>query len=332
MRGWDRRNAHYFQLIQSLARHYGFDIETPGRSCRSRCRKVLLTAAATKRSSSATARARRAPRKRQPFEGILPNLERRYRETESPTVREELAKYLGIRTCPDCGGTRLNRAARYVFVADAALPAVTRICRVGHALEFFRSLHSRRLARRSRGADRQGSGERLRFLNDVGLDYLTLDRSADTLSGGEAQRIRLASQVGSGLTGVMYILDEPSIGLHQRDNARLLGTLKRLRDIGNTVIVVEHDEEAIREADHVVDLGPGAGVHGGRIVAQGTPREIKANPRLAHRPVPERQAHDRPAAAAHAALARQADADRRRHRQQPAQCRLRRSRSACSPA
>src|SRR6202034_611413 len=219
----------------------------------------------------------RATRKRHPFEGILPNLERRYRETESTTVREELSKYLGMRPCPDCAGTRLNRAARFVFVAERTLPETAHLT-VGKALEFFRSLNLAGWRGEVATKIVKDVADRLHFLVDVGLDYLTLDRSAETLSGGEAQRIRLASQVGSGLTGVMYILDEPSIGLHQRDNARLLGTLAALRDSGNTVIVVEHDTEAILAADHVVDLGPGAGVHGGSIVASGTPDEIKRNP------------------------------------------------------
>jgi excinuclease ABC subunit A len=281
VRGWDRRNTHYFQLIQSLARHYHFDIEMPWTELPERARQVLLygsgdEAIEFRYSESPSEGKRRATVKRHPFEGILPNLERRYRETESLTVREELAKYLGVRTCPDCGGARLTRAARFVFVGDKALPEVTRLS-VGHALELYRSLRLDGWRGEVATPIVKEVGQRLRFLADVGLQYLTLDRGADTLSGGEAQRIRLASQVGSGLTGVMYILDEPSIGLHQRDNARLLGTLKRLRDLGNTVIVVEHDEEAIREADHVVDLGPGAGAHGGHIVAEGTPHDIAAS-------------------------------------------------------
>jgi excinuclease ABC subunit A len=281
-RGWDRRNSHYFELIQSLARHYHFDIETPWTELPQRARAVLLHGSGDEviefRYSEGPSEAkRRAAVRRHPFEGILPNLERRYRETESATVRDELAKYLGVRTCPECGGARLNRAARNVFVADRALPEVTRLS-VGHALELCRSLTLQGWRAEVAAPIVKEVVQRLRFLADVGLQYLTLDRSADTLSGGEAQRIRLASQVGSGLTGVMYILDEPSIGLHQRDNARLLGTLKRLRDLGNTVIVVEHDEEAIREADHVLDLGPGAGAHGGEVVAAGTPDEIAASP------------------------------------------------------
>ncbi|HUI60881.1 MAG TPA: excinuclease ABC subunit UvrA [Steroidobacteraceae bacterium] len=278
VRGWDRRNAHYFQLIQSLARHYGFDIETPWSELPERVQQVLLYGSGTEPIEFRYSEGKgRASRQRHPFEGILPNLERRYRETESLTVREELSKYLGMRPCPECGGARLNRAARFVFVADRSLPETAHLT-VGNALSFFSCLNLGGWRGEVAGKIVRDVAQRLRFLVDVGLDYLTLDRSAETLSGGEAQRIRLASQVGSGLTGVMYILDEPSIGLHQRDNRRLLGTLKRLRDIGNTVIVVEHDEEAILEADHVVDLGPGAGVHGGHVVAQGTPRDIQANP------------------------------------------------------
>jgi excinuclease ABC subunit A len=278
VRGWDRRNAHYFQLIQSLARHYGFDIETAWTELTAEVQKVLLYGSGEEAIEFRYTEGKgKTARKRHPFEGILPNLERRYRETESATVREELSKYLGMHPCPDCGGARLNRAARFVFVAQRSLPETAHMT-VGNALEFFNSLHLEGWRGEVAAKIVADVAQRLRFLVDVGLDYLTLDRSAETLSGGEAQRIRLASQVGSGLTGVMYILDEPSIGLHQRDNQRLLGTLKRLRDIGNTVIVVEHDEEAILEADYVVDLGPGAGVHGGEIVARGTPREIQANP------------------------------------------------------
>ena len=278
VRGWDRRNDHYFHLIQSLAKHYGFDIETPWTELPEHVRHVLLHGSGTEAIEfSYREEAGRRSRKRHPFEGILPNLTRRYRETESPMVREELARYLGVRPCPECQGTRLNRAARFVFVGGRTLPELTALT-VGRALEFLGQLALAGWRGEVAAKIVKGMLERLRFLTDVGLDYLTLDRSAETLSGGESQRIRLASQVGSGLTGVMYILDEPSIGLHQRDNRRLLATLKQLRDLGNTVIVVEHDEEAIREADHVVDLGPGAGAHGGHLVAQGTPRDIAANP------------------------------------------------------
>jgi excinuclease ABC subunit A len=278
VRGWDRRNEHYFQLIQSLARHYGFDIETPWTELPQNVRHVLLHGSGEEALEfSWSDEPGRKARKRQPFEGILPNLTRRYRETQSPMVREELARYLGVRPCPECHGTRLSRAARFVFVAERTLPELSSLT-VGRALEFLGGLNLAGWRGEVAAKIVKGVVERLRFLSDVGLDYLTLDRSAETLSGGESQRIRLASQVGSGLTGVMYILDEPSIGLHQRDNRRLLATLRQLRDLGNTVIVVEHDEEAILEADHVVDLGPGAGVHGGQLVAQGTPAEIKANP------------------------------------------------------
>jgi excinuclease ABC subunit A len=278
VRGWDRRNEHYFHLIQALARHYGFDIETPWTELPEHVRQVLLCGSGTEAIEFAErAEAGRRTRRRHPFEGILPNLTRRYRETSSPMVREELARYLSLRPCPDCQGTRLNRAARFVFVAERSLPEVAHLT-VGRALEFLRGLNLSGWRGEVAAKIVKGMVERLAFLADVGLEYLTLDRSAETLSGGESQRIRLASQVGSGLTGVMYILDEPSIGLHQRDNRRLLATLKQLRDLGNTVIVVEHDEEAIREADHVVDLGPGAGAHGGHLVAEGSPREIEAAP------------------------------------------------------
>jgi excinuclease ABC subunit A len=277
IRGWDRRNVYYFQLIQSLARHYKFDIETPWNELPARIQQVLLSGSGEEAIEFRYTEGKgRTSRRKHQFEGILPNLERRYRETESITVREELAKFLGVRPCPECNGTRLNRGARFVFVADRSLPEAAHLT-VGKALEFFRSLSLPGWRGEVAAKIVKDVADRLRFLVDVGLDYLTLDRSAETLSGGEAQRIRLASQVGSGLTGVMYILDEPSIGLHQRDNQRLLGTLKALRDIGNTVIVVEHDEEAILEADFVVDLGPGAGAHGGEIVAQGTPREIQTH-------------------------------------------------------
>ncbi len=278
VRGWDRRNDHYFHLIQSLSKHYGFDIETPWTELPEHVRHVLLHGSGAEVIEfSYREDAGRSSRKRHAFEGILPNLTRRYRETESPMVREELARYLGVRPCPECQGTRLNRAARFVFVAGRTLPELAHLT-VGRALEFLGQLNLAGWRAEVAAKIVKGVVERLRFLTDVGLEYLTLDRSAETLSGGESQRIRLASQVGSGLTGVMYILDEPSIGLHQRDNRRLLATLKQLRDLGNTVIVVEHDEEAIQEADHVVDLGPGAGAHGGHLVAQGTPREIAANP------------------------------------------------------
>ena len=277
IRGWDRRNAYYFQLIQSLAQHYGFDIETPWEQLPKKIQDVLLYGSGDDLVAFRyTEGAGREHKRRHRFEGILPNLERRYRETASPTVREELAKYLGMRTCAECGGARLNRAARFVFVADRTLPQIAQLT-IGDALAFFRSLQLPGWRGEVAAKIVQEVQERLRFLVDVGLEYLTLERRAESLSGGEAQRIRLASQVGSGLTGVMYILDEPSIGLHQRDNRRLLTTLGALRDLGNTLIVVEHDAEAIRSADYVVDLGPGAGVAGGHVVAQGTPSEIEAS-------------------------------------------------------
>ncbi|HKZ72657.1 MAG TPA: excinuclease ABC subunit UvrA, partial [Steroidobacteraceae bacterium] len=277
VRGWDRRNAYYFQLIQSLAKHYQFDIETPWNELPESVRSVLMHGSGDEVLTFRYSEGRgSATKKRHAFEGVLPNLERRYRETESTTVREELAKYLGVQPCPDCGGTRLNRAARHVFVGGHGIAQVSHLS-VADALAFFRGLDLAGWRGEVAARIVREVAERLQFLVDVGLDYLTLDRRAETLSGGEAQRIRLASQVGSGLTGVMYILDEPSIGLHQRDNRRLLETLKALRDLGNSVIVVEHDEEAIRAADHVVDLGPGAGAHGGEIVAQGTPRDIETS-------------------------------------------------------
>ena len=276
VRGWDRRNAYYFQLIQSLARHFRFDIEAPWTDLPEAVRHLLLWGSGEERVEFRYFDARGGTARRShPWEGIVPNLERRYRETESAAVREELAKYRGTRACVDCGGSRLNRSARHVFVAGRTLPEVAALS-IAEARRFFASLRLDGWRGEVAGRLVREIADRLAFLSDVGLDYLTLDRSAETLSGGEAQRIRLASQIGSGLVGVMYILDEPSIGLHQRDNQRLLDTLIRLRDLGNTVLVVEHDEDAIRQADHVVDLGPGAGVHGGRVVAQGTPAEVEA--------------------------------------------------------
>jgi len=279
IRGWDRRNAYYFTMIHSLAKHYKFDIEDPWNALSEPIKQVLLYGSGTEGIEFRYYDGRGAmSRKRHAFEGILPNLERRYRETDSMMVREELSKYLGSKPCPDCAGTRLNVAARNVFVSGRSIAAVTGLS-VGRALEFFRDLSLPGWRGTIAVKIVKEIHDRLGFLANVGLDYLTLDRSAETLSGGEAQRIRLASQVGSGLVGVMYILDEPSIGLHQRDNQRLLDTLVHLRDLGNTVIVVEHDEDAIRQADYVVDIGPGAGVHGGEIVAQGTVAAIEATPR-----------------------------------------------------
>lgn len=273
IRGWDRRNSYYSQVIRSLADHFGFDIEVPYESLNEQTRQVLLYGTDEEVKFVYHSTRGTSFNRSHAFEGVIPNLERRYRETDSGTVREELAKYLSIQPCPDCAGTRLNASARNVFIRDRAISAITAES-VAQALAFFSQLDLE--GARGEIATRivKEIVARLRFLADVGLNYLTLDRSAETLSGGEAQRIRLASQIGSGLVGVMYILDEPSIGLHQRDNARLLSTLLRLRDLGNTVLVVEHDQEAILAADYVVDLGPGAGVHGGRIVAEGTPLQI----------------------------------------------------------
>jgi len=274
--GWDRRNAYYFELINALSKHYGFDVDTPYKDLPAAVQKVILHGSGKEELpfTYLTSSGRSYTRKH-PFEGVLPNMERRYRETESNVVREELARFLGSKPCPECKGMRLNRAARNVFIHDRALPEITRLP-IGACQHFFGELDLP--GKRGEIAAKIVKEVRLRlqFLVNVGLDYLTLDRSAETLSGGEAQRIRLASQIGAGLVGVMYVLDEPSIGLHQRDNARLLDTLRHLRDLGNTVIVVEHDEDAIRLADHVVDMGPGAGVHGGRVVAQGTPDDIAA--------------------------------------------------------
>jgi excinuclease ABC subunit A len=278
VRGWDRRNAYYFQLISSLGKHYAFDVETSWDELPKKVRDTILNGSGKEKIKFTYFNERgRSSSNTHPFEGIIRNMERRYRETESNAVREELARYISTHPCSECGGTRLNEAARHVFVDEQNLPAITTLP-VGSCLEFFSRLQLP--GKQGKIADKVVNeiSQRLQFLVNVGLDYLTLDRSAETLSGGEAQRIRLASQIGAGLVGVMYILDEPSIGLHQRDNDRLLKTLTYLRDLGNTVIVVEHDEEAILSADHVVDIGPGAGVHGGRIIAQGSAAEIAANP------------------------------------------------------
>jgi len=279
VRGWDRRNAYYFQLVNSLARHYRFDVDAPWQTLPEAARQAVLYGSGeeTITFTYLTESGGRTQRKHR-FEGIVNNLERRYRETESPAVREELSKYISERPCPDCGGARLNRAARNVFVADRPLPSLV-VLPVDEALAFFRGLELPGWRGEIAAKIVKEINERLGFLVDVGLDYLTLERKADTLSGGEAQRIRLASQIGAGLVGVMYVLDEPSIGLHQRDNERLLGTLTRLRDLGNTVIVVEHDEDAIRAADHILDIGPGAGVHGGEIVGEGQLADILKSPR-----------------------------------------------------
>jgi excinuclease ABC subunit A len=277
IRGWDRRNAYYFQLIKSLSRHYGFDIDAPFRRLPKSVQEVILHGSGGEEIEFEYLNERKGfVRRKHAFEGVIPNMARRYRDTDSLMLREELAKFQSNKPCPECGGARLNRSARHVFVGGSTLPAVAAMT-VLNAQKFFEDLGMD--GRRGEIAAKilKEVRERLQFLVNVGLDYLTLDRSAETLSGGEAQRIRLASQIGAGLVGVMYVLDEPSIGLHQRDNDRLLTTLKRLRDLGNTVIVVEHDEEAINAADHVVDMGPGAGVHGGRVVVQGTPADIAAH-------------------------------------------------------
>ncbi|HMV18352.1 MAG TPA: excinuclease ABC subunit UvrA [Rhodocyclaceae bacterium] len=278
IRGWDRRNQFYFQLLASLASHYEFDIDTPFESLPDALRQVVLHGSGRdKIAFRYLGDGGKAVLKEHAFEGIIPNLERRYRETDSLAVREELAKYRATCACPACGGTRLRTEARHVLVGERNLSEVSRLP-LAQCRAFFDTLALS--GQRAQVAEKIVAeiAARLQFLINVGLDYLTLDRSADTLSGGEAQRIRLASQIGSGLTGVMYVLDEPSIGLHQRDNDRLLDTLRRLRDMGNTVIVVEHDEDAIRMADYVVDMGPGAGEHGGRIIAAGRPEDIAAHP------------------------------------------------------
>ena len=277
IRGWDRRNIYYYQLLTSLAQHYDFDMDMPYMELPDTIKQLILYGSGEEAIEFSYFNDRGGEyRKLQPFEGVIPNMQRRYRDTESNVVREELARYQSHQSCPDCGGTRLNRGARHVYITDKTLPAISAMP-IDTARAFFTEL--RLPGRRGEIAAKivKEIGQRLDFLVNVGLEYLSLDRSADTLSGGEAQRIRLASQIGAGLVGVMYILDEPSIGLHQRDNVRLLNTLNYLRDLGNTVIVVEHDEEAILSADHVVDIGPGAGVHGGQIVAQGTPQQILAN-------------------------------------------------------
>ncbi len=285
IKGWDRRNAHYFNLVESLAKHYQFDVDTPFETLPPPVQQAILFGSGEEdiRFSYLTdsGGAARKVAKKHPFEGVIPNMVRRYRETDSSAVREELARYRSLQPCPDCGGTRLRREARHVKLGEGAQArAIFEVSRVTLRESFAYFSQLKLHGARAEIADKvvREIGLRLKFLNDVGLNYLSLDRSAETLSGGESQRIRLASQIGSGLTGVMYVLDEPSIGLHQRDNDRLIGTLKHLRDLGNSVLVVEHDEDMIRAADHCIDMGPGAGVHGGRVIAQGTPAEVQANP------------------------------------------------------
>jgi len=277
IRGWDRRNVYYFHMLKSLAEHYGFDIDAPFSELSKKHRQIVLHGSGNQEIAFSYINDRGDIfRRTHTFEGILPNLERRYRETESQSVREDLSKFISTQVCPDCEGTRLQPHARHVYVDGRSLPGITALP-VGEAATYFGQLQLE--GRRGEIADKilKELRARYRFLVDVGLNYLTLNRSAETLSGGEAQRIRLASQIGAGLVGVMYILDEPSIGLHQRDNARLLATLTHLRDMGNTVLVVEHDEDAIRSADHIIDIGPGAGIHGGRVVASGTLQDIVRN-------------------------------------------------------
>lgn len=276
IRGWDKRNVHYFELIQSLADHYSFSVDTPFGELPKKIQQVILHGSGNEKLPLSAYGEK--GRKLKVFEGILPNMERRYLETESLALREELVKYLTHKTCEACLGSRLTLGARHVFIQDRAISEMT-AWSIEETLGFFKKLKF--TGQKAEIAKRilKEIQDRLSFLMDVGLEYLTLDRAAETLSGGEAQRIRLASQIGSGLVGVMYVLDEPSIGLHQRDNERLLKTLRHLRDLGNTVIVVEHDEEAILMADYVVDIGPGAGVHGGSVVAEGKPAAVMKNPR-----------------------------------------------------
>ena len=286
VKGWDRRNAYYFAMLESLAKHYSFDIDTAFEKLPEAVRQVVLHGSGEEDIKfsyvmESGQSAGRKVSKKHPFEGVITNFERRYRETDSAAVREELARYRSLQPCPDCEGTRLRREARHVYLVGAASrKAIYEISSITlrESFDYFNTLSMEGAKAEIAGKVVREIGLRLKFLNDVGLNYLSLDRSAETLSGGESQRIRLASQIGSGLTGVMYVLDEPSIGLHQRDNDRLIGTLKHLRDIGNSVLVVEHDEDMIRAADHVIDMGPGAGIHGGRVMAQGSYEDVLANP------------------------------------------------------
>jgi excinuclease ABC subunit A len=292
VKGWDRRNSYYFSMLESLAKHYAFDIDTAFENLPANVQQVVLYGSGDEDirfsyvMDSGAAQGKKVSKKH-PFEGIITNFERRYRETDSSTVRDELARYRSVQRCPDCLGTRLRVEARHVYLVGSsdvdgnttkrAIFDISSIT-LRESFAYFDQLKMSGAKGEIAGKVVREIGLRLKFLNDVGLNYLSLDRSAETLSGGESQRIRLASQIGSGLTGVMYVLDEPSIGLHQRDNDRLIGTLKHLRDIGNSVLVVEHDEDMIRAADHVIDMGPGAGIHGGRVMAQGSYEEVKANP------------------------------------------------------
>ena len=277
IKGWDKRSFYYFQMLQSVAEHYQFDLNTPFQDLDEQAQKVVLEGSGGEKIAFSYRNDRGdLITRNHEFEGVLNNMQRRYHETESNSVREELAKYQTSQACPSCHGSRLRQEARNVFIGDTNLPAVT-LMSIGQAYDYFEQLDFS--GQKAQIADKilKEIRDRLSFLVNVGLNYLSLERSADTLSGGEAQRIRLASQIGAGLVGVMYVLDEPSIGLHQRDNDRLLQTLTRLRDLGNTVLVVEHDEDAIRAADYVIDIGPGAGVHGGYVVAEGTRDEIMAS-------------------------------------------------------
>ena len=278
VKGWDRRNFYYYQMLTSLAKHYKFDIETPYEDLPQKIKDIVMHGSGKEEIEFQYMNDRGdVVIRKHPFEGILNNMARRYKETESMSVREELAKNISNRPCADCGGSRLRPEARNVYIGNINLPQISEKS-IGESLEFFQGLTL--TGQKAQIAEKilKEIRERLEFLVNVGLNYLSLSRSAETLSGGEAQRIRLASQIGAGLVGVMYVLDEPSIGLHQRDNERLLNTLIHLRNLGNTVIVVEHDEDAIREADHIIDIGPGAGVHGGQVIAQGTAKEIMDNP------------------------------------------------------
>ncbi|WP_096084818.1 excinuclease ABC subunit UvrA [Agaribacterium haliotis] len=277
IRGWDRRNLYYFHMLKSLGEHYGFDIETPWKKLRKKHREAVLYGSGSEEIDFRYVNDRGNVYERShSFEGVIPNFERRFRDTESNSVREELAKFLSTSECPSCGGARLREEARHVFINEQNLPELTTLP-IGEAFDYFNQLSFSGAKHEIAEKIIKELQDRLRFLVDVGLNYLTLNRSAETLSGGEAQRIRLASQIGAGLVGVMYILDEPSIGLHQRDNDRLLKTLTHLRDLGNTVIVVEHDEDAIRSADYILDIGPGAGVHGGEVIAQGSYKQVVKN-------------------------------------------------------